>query len=108
MEAITNSRDTLLSQRSYDARSSMVRDGFAMGWVLGILLDSNVVCGRLKIFIEWWYNHLLVCILVLLPYPCYHLLVYLRPARSIASLRLCARFTYTRVLTSRLTIRTLY
>ena len=32
-----NSRDTLLSQRSYDARSSMVWDGFAMGWVLGIL-----------------------------------------------------------------------
>jgi hypothetical protein len=71
-------------------------------------LEFDTVNGRLKTYIDRWYNHLLVCILVLLPYPCYHLLVYLRPAPSGASLRLCARFTYTRVLTSRLTIRTSY
>ena len=66
----------------YDARSSMVWEGFAMGWVLVILLDSNVVCGRLKTFIEWWYNHLLVLTLILPPYDFYRSLPILHAAPS--------------------------
>ena len=47
------------------APGSMAREGFAMGWRLGIKLNFDAVCGRRKNAVDRWFNHLLIFILVL-------------------------------------------
>jgi len=43
--------------------------------LLTIKSDRHAVCGRKAVVFDRWSNHLLVKIILLLPYPCYHLLV---------------------------------
>ena len=43
--------------------------------LLTIKSDRHAVCGRKAVVFDRWSNHLLVKIIILLPYPCYHLLV---------------------------------
>jgi len=62
------------------APGSMVREGFATSSLLGITLDSDAVCGRLKICVDRWYGHLHVFTLIILALPLHHSLPILRPA----------------------------
>ena len=62
------------------APGSVAREGFATSSLLGITLDSDAVCGRLKICVDRWYNHLHVFTLILLALPLDHSLPILRPA----------------------------
>ena len=62
------------------APGSMPWEGFATSSLLGITLHSDAVCGRLKICVDRWYNHLHVFTLILLALPLDHSLPILRPA----------------------------
>ena len=62
------------------APGSVAREGFATSSLLGITLDSYAVCGRLKICVDRWYNHLHVFTYILLALPLDHSLPILRPA----------------------------
>ena len=62
------------------APGSVAPEGFATSSLLGITLDSDAVCGRLKICVDRWYSHLHVFTLLLLALPLDHSLPILRPA----------------------------
>lgn len=64
--------------------------------LLTIKSDRHAVCGRKTVVFDRWSDHLLVKILILLPYPCSQLLVDYAPTRSSGSLRLRVRSIYKR------------
>ena len=53
----------------------------ATSWRLGIKSVSDAVCGRLKGYIDRWYRHLLVLLLIFPPHLFHHSLADLQPAR---------------------------
>ena len=62
------SLDTFLSRLLFTGRASgsLLRKGFATGWVVAINLSFDVVNSNTKSAVDRWYNHLLVFILTLL------------------------------------------
>jgi hypothetical protein len=62
------SLDTFLSRLLFTGRASgsLLRKGFATGWVVAINLNFDVVNRNTKNAVDRWYNHLLLFILTLL------------------------------------------